>query len=168
MPPGSPIVVADGTPLLRVGVASTLRDAGYAVAELGATAADVTELVRRHAPEVLVVGALPDAPMPELVRRVRAVAAPVRVVLLLGPLGAEAIAELLGGVLGRDLSLAGSEEAPTSAGRFISNIGTPPAACLERMPTEYPCDPVQRHQGFTRKGQGKPRAGRGTTTTPDL
>ena len=96
MPPGSPIVVADGTPLLRVGVASTLRDAGYAVAELGATAADVTELVRRHAPEVLVVGALPDAPMPELVRRVRAVAAPVRVVLLLGPLGAEAIAELLG------------------------------------------------------------------------
>lgn len=96
MPPGSPIVVADGTPLLRVGVASTLRDAGYTVPELGATAAEVTDLVRRHAPEVVVVGAVPDAPMPELVRRVRAVAAPVRVVLLLGPLGAEAIAELLG------------------------------------------------------------------------
>ncbi len=117
MPPGSPIVVADGTPLLRVGVASTLRDAGYAVPELGATAADVTELVRRHAPAVVVAGAVPDASLSELVRRVRAVAEPVRVLLLLGPLGAEAIAELLG------LDVEGLVPRTIDADAFVAVVG---------------------------------------------
>jgi DNA-binding NarL/FixJ family response regulator len=95
MPPGSPIVVADGTPMLRAGVAGTLRAAGYDVAGETALGAEVAELVGRHAADVVVIGGLPDVPLTEVVRRLRAAPAPVRVVLLVGRIGPDAIAELL-------------------------------------------------------------------------
>ncbi len=95
MPAESPIVVADGTPMLRAGVAGTLRAAGYEVPAETAVGAEVAELVGRHGAGVVVIGALPDAPLPEVVRRLRAAPAPVRVVLLLGNVGPDAIAELL-------------------------------------------------------------------------
>jgi DNA-binding NarL/FixJ family response regulator len=95
MPAESPIVVADGTPMLRAGVAGTLRAAGYEVRAETAVGADVAELVGRHGADVVVIGALPDAPLPEVVRRLRAAPVRVRVVLLLGNVGPDAIAELL-------------------------------------------------------------------------
>ncbi len=96
MPPESPIgVVADGTPMLRAGVAGTLRAAGFEIPAETAVAADVVELVDRHHAELVVIGALSDLPVVELVRRLRAQSAPAKVVLLLGRVAPDAIAELL-------------------------------------------------------------------------
>jgi DNA-binding NarL/FixJ family response regulator len=81
--------------MLRAGVAETLRAAGYDVPAETAVGAEVAELVGRHGAELVVIGGLPDAPLTEVVRRVRAVPSPVRVVLLLGRVGPDAIAELL-------------------------------------------------------------------------
>jgi two-component system nitrate/nitrite response regulator NarL len=96
MTPESPIgVVADGTPMLRAGIAGTLRADGFDVAAEAGLAAEVVDLVSRHHAELLVIGTLPDMPVVELVRRVRAQPEPARVVLLLGRVAPDAIAELL-------------------------------------------------------------------------
>jgi two-component system nitrate/nitrite response regulator NarL len=96
MAPESPIgVVADGTPMLRAGIAGTLRADGFDVAAEAGLAAEVVELVSRHRAEVVVIGSLPDMPVVELVRRVRAQPEPARVVLLLGRVAPDAVAELL-------------------------------------------------------------------------
>jgi DNA-binding NarL/FixJ family response regulator len=96
MAPESPIgVVADGTPMLRAGIAGTLRAGGLEIAAETGLASEVVELVTRHHAAVVVVGTLPDMPVVELVRRVRAQPEPPHVVLLLGRIAPEAIAELL-------------------------------------------------------------------------
>lgn len=96
MPPESPIgVVADGTPMLRAGIVGTLRGAGFEIPAETAVGADLVELVDRHRAELVVIGALPDLAVVELVRRLRAQPEPAKVVLLLGRVGPDAIAELL-------------------------------------------------------------------------
>ena len=96
MPPEPPIgVVADATPMLRAGVAGTLRAAGYEIPAEVAAAADVVELVGRHHADVVVVGGLPDLPLVELVRRLHSQPERAKVVLLLGRVPPNAIAELL-------------------------------------------------------------------------
>jgi DNA-binding NarL/FixJ family response regulator len=96
MPPESPIgVVADATPMLRAGVAGTLRAAGYEIPVEAGAATDVVELVDRHRAEFVVIGGLPDLPVIELVRRLHAQPEPTKIVLLLGRVAPDAVAELL-------------------------------------------------------------------------
>jgi DNA-binding NarL/FixJ family response regulator len=94
VPDGWAAVVADGTPLVRAGVAATLRAEGGAVEEAG-TAAEVMDLAGRLAPEVVIVGTLADVPVGELVRRLGTRPDPPRVVTLVGRVTPDAIAELL-------------------------------------------------------------------------
>jgi DNA-binding NarL/FixJ family response regulator len=96
MPPELPIgVVADGTPMLRAGVVGTLRGAGLEVPGETGLASEVGELVDRHHAELVVIGSLPDMPVVELLRRLRAQPDGPRVVLLLSRISPDAIAELL-------------------------------------------------------------------------
>ncbi len=96
MAPESPIgVVADGTPMLRAGIAATLRADGFEIMAETGLASDVVELVGRHGATLVVLGAMPDMAVVDLVRRVRAQPAPPQVVLLLGRVGPDAVAELL-------------------------------------------------------------------------
>jgi DNA-binding NarL/FixJ family response regulator len=96
MPPESPIgVVADATPMLRAGIAGTLRAAGYEIPAEVSAATEVVELVGRHRAEFVVVGGLPDLPLVELVRRLQAQPERTKIVLLLGRVLPDAVAELL-------------------------------------------------------------------------
>jgi two-component system NarL family response regulator len=96
MPPESPIgVVADATPMVRAGVVGTLRAAGYEMPAEAAAAAEVIELVGRHRARFAVIGGLPDLPVVELVRQLRSPDEPAKIVLLLGRVLPDAIAELL-------------------------------------------------------------------------
>jgi DNA-binding NarL/FixJ family response regulator len=96
MAPESPIaVVADGTPMLRAGIAATLRADGFEIpaeAELGS---EVVPLVEAHRAEIVVIGTLPDVPVAELVRRLAARSEPPRVIVLVGRATPDTIAELL-------------------------------------------------------------------------
>ena len=86
MPPESPIgVVADGTPLLRAGLATALRDEGFAVPGETSAGAEVVELVRSHSAEVVVLGSFPDVAVIEVVRRLRAEAATDRLTTAILP-----------------------------------------------------------------------------------
>jgi len=96
MPPEPPIgVVADGTPMLRAGIVGTLRGEGYEVAAETGLASELIELVRVHRAEIVVAGTMPDMAVVELVRRVRDQPEPPHIVLLLGRVAPDAIAELL-------------------------------------------------------------------------
>jgi two-component system nitrate/nitrite response regulator NarL len=96
MPPDPAIgVVADGTPMLRAGIAGALRDGGFEIAAELAEAADLVDVLVRHRAQFVVIGTLPEVPAVEIVRRVRAEADTAHVVLLLGRVSPEAIAELL-------------------------------------------------------------------------
>jgi DNA-binding NarL/FixJ family response regulator len=88
-------VVADGTPLLRAGVVGVLLEQGIEVRADAAAGADLADLVARHEPGVVVLGSVPDVPVVEVVRRLRARPAPPRLVVLLGRASPDAIAELL-------------------------------------------------------------------------
>jgi DNA-binding NarL/FixJ family response regulator len=108
MPPDSPIgVVADGTPLLRAGVATALRADGFDVAGETSVGAEVVGLVRNHAAEVVVLGSFPDVAVVEVVRRLRAEPAPPAILLLLSRVAPDGIAELLsldvGGLVPRSI-----------------------------------------------------------------
>lgn len=94
VPDGWAAVVADRTPLVRAGVAATLRAEGGVVEEAG-TAAEMIELAGRMAAEVVVVGTLADVPVGEVVRRLAVRSARPRVVTLVGRVTPDAIAELL-------------------------------------------------------------------------
>lgn len=96
MPPESPIgVVADGTPMLRAGIAGTLRSGGYEVAAETGLGSEVVGLVSLHRPELVVVGTLPDIAVVELVRLLRDQPEPPHLLVLLGRIAPDAIAELL-------------------------------------------------------------------------
>lgn len=96
MPPeGQSGVVADSTPLVRAGIVATLRDAGFAAVAEASAAREVLDLVERHEASVVVLGALTDIPAGELIRRLNARAEPPRIVVLVGRVTPEAIAELL-------------------------------------------------------------------------
>jgi DNA-binding NarL/FixJ family response regulator len=94
VPAAWPGLVADGTPLVRAGIAATLRAAG-GTAEEAATAAEVIDLAARIGPEVVVLGTLGDVPVGELVRRLGTRPDPPRVVTLVARVTPDAIAELL-------------------------------------------------------------------------
>jgi DNA-binding NarL/FixJ family response regulator len=94
-PPDGNAVVADGTPLVRAGIAATLRAEGFATVAEADAARDVVELVDRHGAGVVVLGALPEVPAGEVVRRLRERPDGPRVVVLVGRVTPEAIAELL-------------------------------------------------------------------------
>jgi DNA-binding NarL/FixJ family response regulator len=88
-------VVADGIPMLRAGVAASLRADGFEIVAETGLASDVVGLVGHHGARLVVIGTMPDMAIVDLVRRVRAQPEPPRVVLLLGRVGPDAIAELL-------------------------------------------------------------------------
>ena len=88
-------VVADATPMLRAGIAATLRAAGFEIPAEIARGSEVVDLVALHHAEIVVVGTLPDMPTVELVRRLHAQPNPPRVVLLLGQVAPDSLAELL-------------------------------------------------------------------------
>jgi DNA-binding NarL/FixJ family response regulator len=88
-------LVADGTPLLRAGVAGVLRDHGFEVRAATGTGVELPDLAGRHEPGVVVLGSVPDVPLVEVVRRLRARPEPPRLVVLLGRAAPDAIAELL-------------------------------------------------------------------------
>ena len=88
-------VVADGTPMLRAGIVATLRADGFDIAAEAALGSEVVELVETHRPDVVVIGALPDLPVTELVRRLGARSEPPKIVVLIGRATPDAIAELL-------------------------------------------------------------------------
>ncbi len=81
--------------MLRAGVVGTLRGAGLEVPGETGLASEVGELVNRHHAELVVIGSLPDMPVVELLRRLRAQPDGPRVVLLLSRISPDAIAELL-------------------------------------------------------------------------
>jgi len=96
MSPEPPIgVVADGTPMMRAGIASALRAGGFEIGAETARADEVIELCTRLGAGLAVIGSVLDMPVVELVRRVRARPGTVHVVLLLGRVAPDAIAELL-------------------------------------------------------------------------
>jgi DNA-binding NarL/FixJ family response regulator len=96
MPPEPPIgVVADATPMLRAGIAATLRAAGFEVPAEIARGAEIVDLVAAHHAEIVVIGTVPDLPTVELVRRLHAQPESPRVVLMLGHVAPDALAELL-------------------------------------------------------------------------
>jgi two-component system, NarL family, nitrate/nitrite response regulator NarL len=108
MPPESPIgVVADSTPMLCAGISGTLRADGFEVPAETSSAAQVVDLVTRHRAELVVAGTLPDMPVVELVRRLRALPDAPHVVLLLTRVAPDAVAELLsldvGGLVPRSI-----------------------------------------------------------------
>jgi len=88
-------VVADATPMLRAGIAATLRAAGFDIPAEISRGSEAVDLVALHHAEIVIVGALPDMPTVELVRRLHAQPDPPRVVLLLGQVAPDALAELL-------------------------------------------------------------------------
>lgn len=92
---GPGVVVVDVVPLLRAGVVSVLRTAGYRVVGEASCAADVPGLIGSVSPAAVLVGAVADLPPGETVRRVRALPDPPRVVLLLPRAPRELLAELL-------------------------------------------------------------------------
>jgi two-component system nitrate/nitrite response regulator NarL len=108
MPPEPSIgVVAEATPMLRAGIVGTLRDGGLEIAAEASRGADVVGMVTRHQPGFVVVGSVTDMPLVELVRRVRAQPEAAHVLVLLGRISPEAIAELLsldvGGLVPRSI-----------------------------------------------------------------
>jgi DNA-binding NarL/FixJ family response regulator len=96
MPPEGQVgVVADSIPLVRAGIAATLRAAGFATVEEAGAAREVVDLVDRHDASVVVLGSLADVPVGEVVRRLRERPEPPRTVVLVGRVAPDAIAELL-------------------------------------------------------------------------
>jgi DNA-binding NarL/FixJ family response regulator len=88
-------VVADGVPMLRAGVVATLLAEQVEVRGASGSAADVLTMMADHGARLVVVGSVPDMPVVELVRRLRARPEPPRIVVLLGRVAPDAIAELL-------------------------------------------------------------------------
>ena len=81
--PGAPTaVVVDEWPLVRVGIAQTLRGLGIAVAADVAKGEEGVRAVEKHRARYLLLGTARDLPLPETARRARAVAAPPRILVL--------------------------------------------------------------------------------------
>src|ERR1043165_7866944 len=89
------VVVADVVPLVRLGLATVLRDEGFEVVAEVASAREVAKVVVEHAPALAVVGAVNDLSIDEMARQVHEAAAGVRIVGLLGRAARETLAELL-------------------------------------------------------------------------
>jgi DNA-binding NarL/FixJ family response regulator len=85
----------------------TLRDGGLEIAADASRGSDVIEMISSHHPGFVVVGSVTDMPLVQLVRRVRAQPDAARVLVLLGRISPEAIAELLslevGGLMPRSI-----------------------------------------------------------------
>jgi len=89
------VVVADVVPLVRLGLATALRDEGHEVVAAVGTAREIAKEAVAHGPDVAVVGALNDLPIEEIARQVRDAAPGVRIVVLLSRAPRETLAELL-------------------------------------------------------------------------
>jgi DNA-binding NarL/FixJ family response regulator len=81
--------------MLRAGVATTLLAEQIEVPGAAGSAVAFLALVAEHGPGVVVLGSVPDMPVVEVVRRLRARPEPPRIVVLLGRVAPDAIAELL-------------------------------------------------------------------------
>lgn len=89
------VVVADVVPLVRLGLASVLRDAGHAVVAEVATAREVAKAVVEHGPDLVIVGAVNDLAIDDTARQVRDADAGTRLVALLGRAPRDTLADLL-------------------------------------------------------------------------
>lgn len=89
------VAVADVVPLVRLGLATVLRAEGVEVVVEVATGRDLAKAVIEHAPDLVVVGALNDLPPDELARQVRAAGAGTRIMVLLGRIPRESLADVL-------------------------------------------------------------------------
>lgn len=81
--------------MLRAGIVATLRAGGFEIPVEATTAAETIDGAARHRPGFVVLGSVPDIAVVEVVRRVRSQPDPPRLVVLLGRVEPDAIAELL-------------------------------------------------------------------------
>ena len=81
--------------MVRAGIAATLLAHGVEVRCDTGSGPELLEAVARDGANLVVLGSVPDMPLVELVRRLRVPAPPPRLVVLLGRVAPEAIAELL-------------------------------------------------------------------------
>jgi DNA-binding NarL/FixJ family response regulator len=143
-PEGRAGVVADGTPLVRAGIVATLRAEGFDVVAEAGTGAEVVDLVARHTAEVAVLGTLADVPVGELVRRLGARPDPPRIVVLVGRVTPDAIAELLS--LSVD-ALVPRSIAPAELARAVTRLRAgervidPGVLVLDTVPDDEPTEP---------------------------
>jgi DNA-binding NarL/FixJ family response regulator len=89
------VVVADVVPLMRIGIATVLADAGH---EVVATADSAREAVKRaveHHPELAVIGSVNDLSVDEVARQLRAEVGVLRIVVLLSRAPRDTLADLL-------------------------------------------------------------------------
>lgn len=89
------VVVADVVPLVRLGLASVLRDEGHAVVAEVATAREVAKAVVEHGPDLVIVGAVNDLAIDDTARQVREASTGTRLVALLGRAPRDTLADLL-------------------------------------------------------------------------
>jgi DNA-binding NarL/FixJ family response regulator len=145
MAPESPIgVVADSTPMLRAGIAATLRADGFEIlaeAELGS---EVVPLVEAHRADIVVIGYLADVPAGELVRRLAARPEPPRVVVLIGRATPDTIAELLSlnveGLVPRSIAPAELSQAVERV-RQGDRVIDPGVLVIDTAPDDVPSEP---------------------------
>jgi DNA-binding NarL/FixJ family response regulator len=92
------VVVADVVPLVRAGIGAALAPHGFALVGEAGSAGELAALVGRESPGLVLVGTIGDLPPADVVRLLRAmeIPTPPRVVLLLGRVPRELLAELLG------------------------------------------------------------------------
>ncbi len=88
-------VVVDGLPVVRVGLVAVLGPCGVRVAGETALGRDVVRLVGEYTASLVVIGAVADLPVSELVRRLKARSDPPSVLVMLGGTTRDEIAELL-------------------------------------------------------------------------
>jgi DNA-binding NarL/FixJ family response regulator len=89
------VVVADVVPLVRLGLATVLRDAGHDVVAEVTTAREVAKAVVEHGPDLALVGAVNDLSVDEMARQVHEAPTDVRLVVLLGRSPRDTLADLL-------------------------------------------------------------------------
>jgi DNA-binding NarL/FixJ family response regulator len=113
------VVVADVVPLVRLGLATVLRDAGHDVVAEAASAREVAKAVIEHGPDLALVGAVNDLSVDEMARQVHDAPTHVRLVVLLGRSPRDTLADLLAvavdGLLSRSI-------APTDLVRAVERV----------------------------------------------
>lgn len=87
-------VVVDEWPLVRVGIAQTLRSLDIAVLAEVSHAEEAVRVVEARRARYLLIGAARDLTLPETARRARALAAPPKILVLVDQIGREDVGAL--------------------------------------------------------------------------